>query len=76
MKKEEHDLIYDHLRQRIIVIPNECMILRFRDVSHILETFLEQDDPTKTNCPLCHGSGKVSKADTSKDVQAVAEETE
>lgn len=41
MTRDEYNAIYDLLRQKIIVVPQDCLLLRFRDVSEILDYFVE-----------------------------------
>ena len=41
MKKDEYDAIFNMLRQRMVIIPPECAIVRLRDVDEILYYFVE-----------------------------------
>ncbi len=41
MKKDEYNAIFNLLRQRMIIIPPECAIVRLRDIDEILYYFVE-----------------------------------
>ena len=39
--KQEYDAIFDMLRKKVIVIPPECLIIRFRDVVGAMDCYVE-----------------------------------
>ena len=41
MTKDEYNAIFDMMRQKIIVIPPECVIIRLRDVVNAMDCYVE-----------------------------------
>ena len=41
MIKDEYNAIFNMMRQKLIVIPPECVIIRLKDVMDAMDCFLE-----------------------------------
>ncbi len=44
LTRQEYDDVFLNLRDKVIVIPPECIIIRLKDVLNIIEFFTEEDD--------------------------------
>ena len=41
MNRDEYNAMFDMMRQKIIVIPPECVIIRLRDVVDAMDCYVE-----------------------------------
>lgn len=44
LTRHEYNDIFLNLRDKVVVIPPECVILRLKDVLNVIEFFTEEED--------------------------------
>ncbi len=49
LTRQEYDDVFLNLRDKVIVIPPECVIIRLKDVLNIIEFFTEEKDEEQKN---------------------------